>query len=129
MNYFYVDKTLRNVSEDVSQYIKHSWVQPSKCLVHWDDKTTDFLDGGDHEKRIAVIVSDVKEIKLVIVPSIGTQLKGKYGSTASSAINKELDTLKSIHKIYSIPHSVKLMQRVVLVFFYRNMTDKFFLRM
>ena len=57
------DKTLRNVSVEVSQKIEF-WVPPSKCLVHWDDNTTKSLDDG--------------KIKLLGVPSIGTKLKEKY---------------------------------------------------
>ena len=34
-------------------------VPHSKFLVHWDDKTATSLDGGDHEKQIAVLVSEV----------------------------------------------------------------------
>ena len=82
--------------------MKQSWVPPSKCLVHWDDKSTTFYDGGDQEKRIAVLVSGVKEIELLGVQSIGTKLKRKYDSTASSAIKKELDTLKCTHKVFGM---------------------------
>ena len=96
---FYVNKTLRNISKEVSQNIKHSWVPPSKYLVHQDKKTRTSLDGGDHEKRIAVFVSGVKWIKLLGVSSIETKLKRKYDSTASSAIMKELYTLKCTHKV------------------------------
>ena len=66
------------------------------------------MDGGDHEKRISVLVSGLKEINLLGVPNIGTKLKGKYDSTASGVIiKKELETLKCTHK-------------VVLVVFYRK---------
>ena len=75
-------------------------IPPSKCLVHWDDNTTKSLDDGDHKERIAILVSGVKEIKLLRVPSIGTKLKAKYGSITSSTINKELDTLKCTHKVF-----------------------------
>ena len=35
----------------------------------------------------------VKEIKLLEVPSVGTKLKGRYGTTISTAINKELENM------------------------------------
>ena len=41
---------------------------------------------------MAVLISDVEQLKLLGVPSIGTKLKGKYDKTASSAIKKELDS-------------------------------------
>ena len=50
----YIDKSIRNVSKEVSESIKHYWVPSSKCFVHCDDKTTKTLEGGDHEKWMAV---------------------------------------------------------------------------
>ena len=64
-SYSYVDRSLRNSSDEVSQNIKESWVPPFRCLVHWDCKTTNTLDGGDQKKQMVVSVSGVKEIKLL----------------------------------------------------------------
>ena len=100
LSYSYVDKTLRSVSEENSQNIKHSWVPSSKCIVHWDDKSTTFYDGGDNKKLNAVLVSGVKDIKLLWGSSIGKKLKSKYDSTASSIIKKELDTLKCTQNVF-----------------------------
>ena len=47
--------------------------------------------GGDHKKQMDVLVSGVKEIKLLAVPRIGIKLKGKYDTIASSAIKKEFE--------------------------------------
>ena len=114
MRYSCFDKSLRNVSKEVL------WVPSSKHYVHWVAKTTNYLDGGDHDKQVAVLTSDIKEIKLLEVQNIEKKLKGNHGTTASSANKKELDTWKCAHKVFGIvfdTNAVTLVQKVVLVFF------------
>ena len=87
----------------------------SKCLAHWDDKITKPLDGG--------------KIKLLGVPSIVTKFKGKYVTTASSTIKKELYNLKCTHKVFRMVFDTSVSnmkicntgEKVVLVFFLQEM--------
>ena len=102
LSYSYIDKSFRNFSQQVSESIKQDWVPPSKCLVHWDEKITKCLDGSDNEKRMAITVSGIKEVKLLGVPSLGSNLRGKFGATASGAIKKELDSWNCTKNIYGM---------------------------
>ena len=123
LSYSYIDKSFRNFSQQVSETIKQDWVPPSKCLVHWDEKITKCLDGSDNEKRMAITVSGIKEVKLLGVLSLRSNLRGKFGATASGAMKKELDSwncTKIFMEWYLIQRTVTLVELTVLVFNYKK---------
>ena len=60
LSYFYVDKNLINVSEQVSQNINEPWVLPSKCRVHWDEKLQKLWMVINDDKRMAFLVFGIK---------------------------------------------------------------------
>ena len=41
----WVDKSFRNVSQDLSINKKPALVPPSKCIVHWDENKQNHFDG------------------------------------------------------------------------------------
>ena len=74
----YTGKHYNEIVLKNSSTIKKNWAAPRNLLVHWDDKTSQTLDGSSTEKRLSVSVSG-KQHKLLGVSSLGVNLKNIYG--------------------------------------------------
>lgn len=69
-SYATADRSRRKVTAHIAKKIRHEWVPPKLCTLHWDSKMTATLT--NHllaEERVTVIVGDASEMKLLGVPS------------------------------------------------------------
>ena len=66
-----------------SECIKILWKIPSKCIFHYDGKLMEQLGSKTREERFPIIGSGNFGGKMFGVLSIGHNLRGRYGETAS----------------------------------------------
>ena len=107
LSYSYVEKSFKSISQEVSNNMKLTCVPPSKCLVHWDEKTTTTLDGSNKKKRMAILPSGIEGTKLLGVPCIGIKLKRKFGTTTSSVIKNAFDSWNCTDNVFGMVFDTK----------------------
>ena len=85
-----------------SDNIKENWTEPAKCIVHHDGKLMEALDKSCKEERFPIVVSGDFGIKLLGIPTLGHDLKGRYGSTAAAEVINKLDKWKCKDSVFGM---------------------------
>ena len=69
-SYATADRSRRKVVSDIAADIHKEWIPPNLCTLHWDGKMISTLTNPSmSEERLAVLVGDKSEMKLLGVPS------------------------------------------------------------
>ena len=101
-SYSYAYNACKVNAVKTSGKIRNTWQVPSKCVLHYDGKLMEALDKSCKEERFPVVVSGGFGTKLLGVPTLGHNLKGKYGSTASAAVMELLEKWQCKDSIFGM---------------------------
>jgi hypothetical protein len=83
-SYAQAAKARHKVNEEIASDIKKSWIPPRFSSLHWDSKSLPTLtDQYKHDERLAVVVGDSEELKLLGIPSYKSGTKQKAGEIIS----------------------------------------------
>ena len=94
-----VDRSWRNVLQQLAEDYKEQWVAPDLATLHWDSKLmTSLTDKKASEEQLCVVVGNAENLKLLGVPIYPSGEE----SSGNKIANLTLDLLNSWHCTESI---------------------------
>ena len=89
-SYRHADHSRRAVSHQIAHETKELWIPPKLASLHWDGKNLAALtDQHEHLVRLAITIGDLREIKLLDIPSY------KSGTDQQAGANLTCELLQS----------------------------------
>ena len=107
-------KTMTKIYEDIQEI----WTPSNVCLIHWDGKLMDTLDGSMKSKRLPVLLSGENGIKLLRVPEIPTSADLKKLDLAMKVLRERKVSNRTAAQMFEISEATPRWHQQTYFFFF-----------